>query len=96
MLRILHRHKPRKMSKADLDVARGPFGRISKLRKIVTGVVRHERIEATTEHADEARGYVERVSKGKMRIKSNFVMLINNIINLFYFVSWELGRVSPT
>ena len=82
MLRILHRHKPRKMSKADLDVARGPVGRISKLRKIVTGVVRHERIEATTEHADEARGYVERVSESKARYMNCFMLQLSNVVEI--------------
>ena len=75
MLRTLHRHKPRKMSKADLAEGAGPMGRISKLRKLVTGIVRHERIEALTDHADEARGYVERVC-----------FLITNRNDLIHFI----------
>ena len=61
MLRIKLRHKPRKMPKADLAVARGPEGRISKMRKLVTALIRHERIEGRTQHIEESRGYAERV-----------------------------------
>lgn len=40
----------------------GPEGRLEKLRKTVTAIVKHERIELNYNRADEARGYVERVS----------------------------------
>ena len=61
MLKIPFRHKPRLMGKADLKVERGPVGRMSKLRKVVTGLVRRERVEGKLQHIDEARGYAERV-----------------------------------
>jgi len=37
----------------------GPAGRISKMRKLVTALIRHERIEGKIAYLDEARGYVE-------------------------------------
>lgn len=39
----------------------GPEGRMEKLRKTVTALVKYERIELHTQRADEARGYAERV-----------------------------------
>ena len=60
MLRIRHRVRHRKMSKAE-GPGTGPLGRITKLRKLVTALVRHERIEGKYHHLDEARGYAELV-----------------------------------
>lgn len=40
----------------------GPEGRLKKMRKTVTALVKHERIELNYPRADEARGYAERVS----------------------------------
>ena len=40
----------------------GPEARIMKLRQLVTGLIRYERIEPHWTSADEARGYAERVS----------------------------------
>lgn len=39
----------------------GPLGRHNKIRKIVTALFKHERIELNYFAADEARGYAERV-----------------------------------
>lgn len=39
----------------------GPQGRLEKMRKTVTALIKHERIELNYHRADEARGYVERV-----------------------------------
>jgi len=39
----------------------GPEGRISRLRKLVTSLVRHERLEGNLDYLDETRGYVERL-----------------------------------
>lgn len=39
----------------------GPFGRLKKMRKTVTALVKHERIELNYPRADEARMYAERV-----------------------------------
>lgn len=39
----------------------GPEGRLNKLRKTVTALIKHERIELNYPRADEARGYAERV-----------------------------------
>lgn len=39
----------------------GPESRIHLLRNLLTGLVRHERIEATWARADEMRGYAEKV-----------------------------------
>ena len=40
----------------------GPEGRLDKLRKTVTALVKYERLEMNYNRADEARGYAERVS----------------------------------
>lgn len=39
----------------------GPEGRLRKIRKTVTALVKHERLEMNYNRADETRGYVERV-----------------------------------
>ncbi|KAM4600659.1 large ribosomal subunit protein bL17m [Polymixia lowei] len=39
----------------------GPESRINMLRNILTGLVRHERIETTTARADEVRFYAEKL-----------------------------------
>jgi large subunit ribosomal protein L17 len=41
---------------------KGPEGRIDKLRKTVTGLIKYERIELNYNRGDEARQYAERVS----------------------------------
>lgn len=42
----------------------GPRSRLDMLRNLVTGLVRHERIETTRARADEMRFYAEKVSGG--------------------------------
>lgn len=42
----------------------GPEGRLLKLRKTVTALLKHERIELYYNRADEARGYAELVNIG--------------------------------
>jgi large subunit ribosomal protein L17 len=37
------------------------LGRLNKLRKTVTALIKHERLEMNYNRADEARGYAERV-----------------------------------
>lgn len=39
----------------------GPEGRLDKLRKTVTALIKHERIELNFNRADESRMYAERV-----------------------------------
>lgn len=41
---------------------KGPEERLNKLRKTVTALIKHERIELNYPRADEARMYAERVS----------------------------------
>lgn len=41
----------------------GPQSRINMLRNILTGLVRHERIETTAARADEVRFYAEKVRR---------------------------------
>lgn len=41
----------------------GPEGRLMKLRRTLTALIKYERIELRYIRADESRGYVERVSK---------------------------------
>lgn len=49
--------KPRKLKNVD-----GPEGRLRKIKKTLTAVIKYERIELNYARADETRGYVERVS----------------------------------
>lgn len=46
-----------------LRTPKGPEGRLDKLRKTVTGLIKYERIELNLHRADEARQYAERVIK---------------------------------
>lgn len=41
----------------------GPESRINMLRNLLTGLVRHERIETTYARADEVRFYAEKVTR---------------------------------
>jgi len=62
MLRIMYRRRQRNLPKSE-GLGSGPQGRINKMRKLVTSLVRHERIEGWTQYIDESRGYAERVWK---------------------------------
>ena len=44
----------------------GPESRIHMLRNLLTGLVRHERIEASWARVDEMRGYAEKVRGGTL------------------------------
>ncbi|SPP86926.1 blast:39S ribosomal protein L17%2C mitochondrial [Drosophila guanche] len=55
-LRIAVRPSQRNLKNSD-----GPEGRLLKLRKTVTALMKHERIELYYNRADEARGYAELV-----------------------------------
>ncbi|XP_050415406.1 39S ribosomal protein L17, mitochondrial [Patella vulgata] len=64
MLRFPYRARPRKMSRQRLPeegIIVGPEGRLQRLRQLVTGLVRYERIETVHQHCDETRGYAERL-----------------------------------
>lgn len=56
-LRVKVPPRPRKLSSP-----KGPEGRLDKLRKTVTGLIKYERIELNLTRGDEARQYAERVS----------------------------------
>lgn len=45
----------------------GPESRIHLLRNLLTGLVRHERIEASWARVDEMRGYAEKVRGRTLR-----------------------------
>nr|XP_034349492.1 39S ribosomal protein L17, mitochondrial-like [Arvicanthis niloticus] len=50
----------------------GPESRIHLLRNLLTGLVRHERIEATWARVDEMRGYAEKlIDYGKLGDTTN-------------------------
>ncbi|XP_063703048.1 large ribosomal subunit protein bL17m [Culicoides brevitarsis] len=61
-LRINYQSRHRNLKQID-----GPEGRINKLRKTVTGLVKNERIELHYARADEARGYAERLISDAIR-----------------------------
>lgn len=48
----------------------GPESRIHLLQNLLTGLVRHERIEASWARVDELRGYAEKVSGGTLLLRS--------------------------
>lgn len=58
MLRFRHRMRPRKMQ---IYPGGGQGERLLRLRQIVTGLIRFERVEPRYAQADEARQYAERV-----------------------------------
>jgi len=60
MLRYKFKSRPRRFS-ATYGPGGGPEARLKRMRVLVTALVRNERIEATWEKCDEARGYAERV-----------------------------------
>lgn len=55
-LRVTLNPKARRLRNVD-----GPEGRLLKLRKTVTALLKHERIELNFNRADESRAYAERV-----------------------------------
>lgn len=61
-LRINYLSRHRNLKQID-----GPEGRINKLRKTVTGLIKNERIELNFARADEARGYAERLISDAIR-----------------------------
>lgn len=60
MLKFAIRTRPRKMS-STLGHGSGPSGRIERLRRVVTALMRYERLESHYYCLDEARGYAERI-----------------------------------
>lgn len=63
-LRYNVQSKPRKLRNPD-----GPEGRLRKIRKTLTGLMKYERIELNYARADETRGYVDRVCVTILSIK---------------------------
>ncbi|XP_017028801.1 large ribosomal subunit protein bL17m [Drosophila kikkawai] len=61
-LRIAVRPNKRNLKNPD-----GPEGRLLKLRKTVTALMKHERIELFYNRADEARGYAELLISNAIR-----------------------------
>lgn len=51
--------QPRARNLRNID---GPEGRLLKIRKTITALIKHERLELNYNRADEARAYAERVS----------------------------------
>lgn len=58
----------------------GPEGRLLKLRKTVTALIKHERIELNYNRADEARGYAERVTLHELNIPKTNSLLTATLI----------------
>lgn len=69
---VLPKHRNLKNSK-------GPEGRIDKLRKTVTGLIKFERLELNYSRADEARQYTERVSVKNIVISNSHIIICPNI-----------------
>ncbi|KAH8297874.1 hypothetical protein KR054_012667 [Drosophila jambulina] len=70
-LRIAVRPNKRHLKNPD-----GPEGRLLKLRKTVTALVKHERIELFYNRADEARGYAELVRPSPHRQLFVLILII--------------------
>lgn len=61
----------------------GPEGRLLKLRKTVTALVKFERLELNYNRADEARGYAELV-------KSNHIYIYEKLSKLtIYYIDFS-------
>lgn len=83
-LRFAVRPKKRNLKNPD-----GPEGRLMKLRKTVTALVKHERIELYHNRADEARGYVELVSIQNLAVNSNKKnQILSFLVNFRCHTSW--------
>lgn len=68
--------KPRrKLRNAD-----GPLGRIRKIQKTLTALLKYERIELNYSRADETRGYVERVC-----VYFLFIFYINSALYILFY-----------
>lgn len=83
-LRIKVPVQPRK-----LRSFKGPEGRIDKLRKTVTGLIKYERIELNHNRGDEARQYAERVSITYMLFYS-LIHVITLSVNCFLLSIYSL------
>jgi large subunit ribosomal protein L17 len=59
MSRLRIKYSPVKRRLKNIE---GPEGRLKKIRKTLTALIKYERIELNYNRADETRGYVERVS----------------------------------
>lgn len=64
---------------------KGPEGRLDKLRKTLTGLIKYERIELNYNRADEARQYAERVSITYILIMRLRRLFIKYFIGYFLF-----------
>jgi len=58
MSRLRIKYKP---DRRKLKNPEGPEGRLKKIRKTLSALIKHERIELNYNRADETRGYAERV-----------------------------------
>lgn len=68
--------KPRrKLKNAD-----GPIGRIRKIQKTLTALLKYERLELNYNRADETRGYVERVC-----VYLSFMFYINSALYILFY-----------
>lgn len=63
----------------------GPEGRLKKLRKTVTALIKYERLELHYNRADEARGYAERVSSSAVQFCFLWIINCNITSNFFFF-----------
>jgi large subunit ribosomal protein L17 len=54
----------------------GPEARLDKLRKTVTALVKHERLELNYPRADESRMYAERVIIDRPLLTPNLVLTV--------------------
>jgi large subunit ribosomal protein L17 len=59
MSRLRIKYKPVRRKLKNIE---GPEGRLKKIQKTLTALIKYERIELNFNRADETRGYVERVS----------------------------------
>lgn len=61
MLRFRIRMRPRRMAGAE-GLGGGQEGRLKHLKKLVTQLIKNERIETSWARCDEARGYAEKAN----------------------------------
>lgn len=71
----------------------GPEGRLHKLRKTVTALIKYERIELNYPRADEARMYAERVSIRNCVIIEKYCVNICHKLKLYWNGIYELHKI---
>jgi hypothetical protein len=86
MSRLRIKYKPVRRKLKNIE---GPEGRLKKIQKTLTALIKHERIELNFNRGDETRGYVERVSTCR-------IMLIGPVFWQFLYTQCTFSVVTDS